>query len=99
VLSLVADLDTRRPTPRLWFPSGFGKLGRKLASRAPVTVDQQPLAMGTASDPTKFESSAGTEGGDAEEEEAEDGGTGEEEQEEKVVRRAYPLSCLPSLMI
>ncbi|KAJ7909256.1 hypothetical protein B0H13DRAFT_2192889 [Mycena leptocephala] len=94
VLSLVADLDTRRPTPRLWFPSGFGKLGRKLASRAPVTVDQQPLAMGTASDPTKFESSTGTESGDAEE--AEDGGAGEEEQEEKVGRPRNPDALPPT---
>ncbi|KAJ6509663.1 hypothetical protein DFH09DRAFT_1100718 [Mycena vulgaris] len=55
VLALVVELDKKRPAPRVWMPSGFGMLGRKLMSPAEVTVDMQPLAMGTASDPTKFE--------------------------------------------
>ncbi|KAJ7159965.1 hypothetical protein C8R43DRAFT_993969 [Mycena crocata] len=55
ILVLVADLDKRRTAPRIWMPSGFGKIGSKIISREAVTVDTQPLAMGTASDPTKFE--------------------------------------------
>ncbi|KAJ6459650.1 hypothetical protein C8R45DRAFT_553978 [Mycena sanguinolenta] len=70
LLTIVADLDLRRPKPRLWFPPGFGKLGRRLLSREPANLDEQPLAMGTASDPTKFEddTNASTVGDDAEEE-------------------------------
>ncbi|KAJ7328509.1 hypothetical protein DFH08DRAFT_884074 [Mycena albidolilacea] len=63
VLTLVADLDLRRPTPRLWWPPGFGKVGRMMFSREPPSADQQPLAMGTASDPTKFESESETDVG------------------------------------
>ncbi|KAF7367705.1 hypothetical protein MSAN_00834300 [Mycena sanguinolenta] len=80
VLTIVADLDLRRPKPRLWFPPGFGKLGRRLLSREPANLDEQPLAMGTASDPTKFEdeTNVSTVGDDAE--------------EEKPVQRAYCIS-------
>jgi hypothetical protein len=63
VLTLVADLDLRHPTPRLWWPPGFGKVGRMMFSREPPSADRQPLAMGTASDPTKFESKSKTDVG------------------------------------
>ncbi|KAF8152843.1 hypothetical protein K438DRAFT_1863917 [Mycena galopus ATCC 62051] len=68
VLTLVADLDLRRPNPRLWLPPGFGKLGRRLLSRDPVGLDEQPLAMGTVSDPTRFDDGDGTINGDEEDE-------------------------------
>ncbi|KAJ7679684.1 hypothetical protein B0H17DRAFT_1077726 [Mycena rosella] len=56
ILGLVVELDVKRPSPRLWMPSGFGMIGRKLMSRSEVTAgDTQPLAMGTASDPTNFD--------------------------------------------
>ncbi|KAJ7447940.1 hypothetical protein B0H11DRAFT_351668 [Mycena galericulata] len=60
VLTLVADLDTRRAEPRVWMPSGFGKIGRMMMSGAAVTTNPQPLAMGTASDPTEFEAAEST---------------------------------------
>ncbi|KAF7340394.1 hypothetical protein MVEN_01958900 [Mycena venus] len=61
VLGLCADLDLRRPRPRLWWPPGFGKLGRRVLTQEPAHVDQQPLAMGTANDPTRFDDVPGTE--------------------------------------
>ncbi|KAJ7730484.1 hypothetical protein DFH07DRAFT_993871 [Mycena maculata] len=75
VLTLVADLDKKRPGPRLWMPSGFGKIWRKITSREAGAADTQPLAMGTASDPTKFEEEAGT---GADEDEDEDDAAAEE---------------------
>ncbi|KAK7008046.1 hypothetical protein R3P38DRAFT_3211693 [Favolaschia claudopus] len=69
VLGIVAELDLRRPKPRLWWPPGFGKLGRRLLSPEPATVDQSPLAMGTSSDPTRFDdldtSTTNVDGGDS----------------------------------
>lgn len=55
-LTILVDLDAKRPKPRLWGPSGFGKLGRKLMSRRDIDKGTVPLAMGTSKDPTKFES-------------------------------------------
>ena len=42
-LTLIIDLDSRRPKPRLWAPSGFGKLGRKLLSRQEIDQRAAPL--------------------------------------------------------
>ncbi|KAJ7083884.1 hypothetical protein C8R44DRAFT_862351 [Mycena epipterygia] len=74
VLTLVTELDKKRPGVRVWMPSGFGKIGRKVFSRGEEgAVEAQPLAMGTESDPTQFgapESSDGDAEEDAEEGEA-----------------------------
>ncbi|KAJ7250170.1 hypothetical protein B0H12DRAFT_1121038 [Mycena haematopus] len=90
VLTLVTDLDLRRPKSRLWFPPGFGKLGRRLLSRESADLEQQPLAMGTANDPTKFEdsnASDGTIGDDA---------AHDAEEEEKPVRPRNPDARPPT---
>ncbi|KAJ7247491.1 hypothetical protein C8J57DRAFT_1359112 [Mycena rebaudengoi] len=58
VLSLAVDLDTRRTHPRVWFPSGVGKLWRRLLSRQPTPVVDEgvaPLSLGTEQDPTRFD--------------------------------------------
>jgi len=54
LLTSLLDLDNRRPKPRVWFPSGFGKLGRKLRSSAPVMETPAPIAMGDSNDLTEF---------------------------------------------
>ncbi|KAF7318664.1 hypothetical protein HMN09_00378100 [Mycena chlorophos] len=61
LLSLSIELDKRRPRPRLWLPSGFGKLWRKLTSRAPGPIEDYPLAMGTSRDPAVFDDAEVTE--------------------------------------
>ncbi|KAJ6613973.1 hypothetical protein B0H10DRAFT_2436246 [Mycena sp. CBHHK59/15] len=93
VLTLVVALDKKRPAPRIWLPSGFGKLWRRLLSRdAGSTEDtQQPLAMGTASDPTKFE-----EGARADPIDDDDGAGEEEEEEETPVRPRNPDARAPT---
>ncbi|KAF7311860.1 hypothetical protein MIND_00196700 [Mycena indigotica] len=55
LLALATDLDSRRPHPRLWLPSGFGKLWRKMTSRAPAPLDSSPLAMGIHRDPAVYD--------------------------------------------
>ncbi|CAK5272819.1 unnamed protein product [Mycena citricolor] len=55
LLKKTAELDAKRPTPRIWFPTGFGKLWRKLTSRGPSPVDDAPLSEGTAVDMTSFD--------------------------------------------
>ncbi|KAG6901993.1 hypothetical protein C0995_005793 [Termitomyces sp. Mi166 len=55
VMSLIIDLDGKRPKPRIWAPSGFGKLGRKIMSRREIDHQVVPLAIGTSHDPTSFE--------------------------------------------
>ncbi|KAF7330042.1 hypothetical protein MKEN_00268300 [Mycena kentingensis (nom. inval.)] len=55
VLALAVDLDTRRPHPRLWFPSGLGKTWRKITSRAPTTAGENPLTLGTERNPAVFD--------------------------------------------
>ncbi|KAJ7660842.1 hypothetical protein DFH06DRAFT_1472122 [Mycena polygramma] len=90
VLAIVVDLDARRPAPRLWLPPGFGKLGRKILSREPATVAQQPLAMGTSNDPTRFDADgAGTETVDG------DDGQGVGKEEEEVSARPRNPDALP----
>ncbi|KAJ7474206.1 hypothetical protein FB451DRAFT_1248307 [Mycena latifolia] len=69
VLVLATAIDLKRPSPRVWMPAGLGKIGRKLLSRAPATVDTQPLAMGTAVDPTQFDDDEESAGEEAEAEE------------------------------
>ncbi|KAJ8703361.1 hypothetical protein PTI98_001988 [Pleurotus ostreatus] len=58
VMSLIIDLDRKRPKVRLWAPSGFGKIGRKLMkTRAYEGEDIKsvvPLSMGTAADPSEY---------------------------------------------
>ncbi|KAF4566563.1 hypothetical protein EYR36_011994 [Pleurotus pulmonarius] len=58
VMSVVIDLDRKRPKVRLWAPSGFGKIGRKLMkTRAYEGEDVKsvvPLSMGTAADPSEY---------------------------------------------
>ncbi|KAG5654141.1 hypothetical protein H0H81_006852 [Sphagnurus paluster] len=54
-LALAVELDAKRPKPRIWMPSGFGKLGRKLRSRRVVDQQANPLAVGTTNDPTSFD--------------------------------------------
>lgn len=54
LLDILVDLDAKRSRPRVWMPSGFGKLGRKIMSRRQVDQTVTPLAMGTSEDPTQF---------------------------------------------
>lgn len=53
-MSLIIDIDGKRPKPRIWAPSGFGKLGRKIMSRRDIDHQVVPLAIGTSHDPTSF---------------------------------------------
>ncbi|KAG5725819.1 hypothetical protein E4T56_gene2441 [Termitomyces sp. T112] len=53
-MSIIVDLDGKRSKPRIWAPSGFGKLGRKIMSRRDVDRQVVPLAIGTSHDPTSF---------------------------------------------
>ncbi|KAG6885510.1 hypothetical protein C0993_000760 [Termitomyces sp. T159_Od127] len=54
VMSLIIDIDGKRPKPRIWAPSGFGKLGRKIMSKRDIDRQVVPLAIGTSHDPTSF---------------------------------------------
>ncbi|KAG5220608.1 membrane protein [Salix suchowensis] len=58
VMNLIIDLDRKRPKVRLWAPSSFGKIGRKLMkTRAYEGEDIKgvvPLSMGTAADPSEY---------------------------------------------
>lgn len=54
-LTLIIDLDSRRPKPRFWAPSGFGKLGRKLLSRQEIDQRVAPLNSVGSSDMTDFD--------------------------------------------
>jgi hypothetical protein len=56
LLTILVDLDGKRPKPRLWAPSGFGNIGRKIMSKREIDKSTVPLAMGTSNDPTKFPS-------------------------------------------
>ncbi|KAJ7027016.1 hypothetical protein C8F04DRAFT_1123608 [Mycena alexandri] len=67
LMGIVAELDLERQQPRFWLPLGLGSIGHKLLSKQDVGVVTQPLAMGTATDPTQFED-ASTEAVDEEEE-------------------------------
>lgn len=71
LLEIVIDLDEKRPKPRLWAPSGFGKLGRKLLSRREVDRQVTPLATGTSNDPTAFDN-PGEESDDDDDDETDD---------------------------
>ncbi|KAG6889035.1 hypothetical protein C0992_006603 [Termitomyces sp. T32_za158] len=55
LMSIIIDMDSKRPKPRIWAPSGFGKLGRKIMSRRDIDRQVVPLAIGTSHDPTSFE--------------------------------------------
>jgi hypothetical protein len=77
-VSLVVELDKKRPVPRIWMPSGFGKIGRKIMSRTTVAEGSDlPLSMGTSSDPTKFREEP----------------TDDEEAEERPARRRHLSVC------
>ncbi|TFK38741.1 hypothetical protein BDQ12DRAFT_712685 [Crucibulum laeve] len=54
VLRFLVTLDAKRPKPRLWTPSGFGKLGRKIMSRRGVFDKTASIPLGTSNDPTAF---------------------------------------------
>ncbi|KAG6849761.1 hypothetical protein H0H93_005443 [Arthromyces matolae] len=54
-MSIVIDIDGKRPKPRVWAPSGFGKLGRKIMSKQDVSPQVAPLAVGTSQDPISFD--------------------------------------------
>ncbi|KAJ7715902.1 hypothetical protein B0H16DRAFT_1701559, partial [Mycena metata] len=70
IMGIVAELDLERQQPRFWFPLGLGSIGHKLLSKQDVGVVTQPLAMGTATDPTQFEDASTTEGAGEEEEDS-----------------------------
>ncbi|KAG6854200.1 hypothetical protein C0991_009513 [Blastosporella zonata] len=55
LMAVVVDIDGKRSKPRIWAPSGFGKLGRKLMSKRDVDTQVAPLAIGTSHDPTSFD--------------------------------------------
>ncbi|KAF7437434.1 hypothetical protein PC9H_004273 [Pleurotus ostreatus] len=55
VMRLVVDLDQKRSKVRMWAPSGFGKIGRKLMrSKGDDVKGVVPLAMGSAADPSEY---------------------------------------------
>ncbi|KAG6828854.1 hypothetical protein H0H92_006561 [Tricholoma furcatifolium] len=54
-MAVIIDIDAKRPKPRIWAPSGFGKLGRKIMSKRDEDDRVTPLAIGTSQDPTSFE--------------------------------------------
>ena len=54
-LTLIIDLDGRRPKPRFWAPSGFGKLGRKLLSKQEVDQRAAPLTSLGSRDMNDFD--------------------------------------------
>ncbi|KAF9043705.1 hypothetical protein BDZ89DRAFT_943304 [Hymenopellis radicata] len=61
MLTLVVRLDAERPRPRVWMPIGMGSLRGKLKGTISADTDVNPIAMGTPTDPFKFESAAGSE--------------------------------------
>ena len=55
LLEILIELDPKRQRSRVWMPSGFGKLGRKIMSKSQIDHTVAPLAMGTSDDPTQFD--------------------------------------------
>lgn len=54
VFGILVDLDVKRPKPRLWVPSGFGRIRRRLMSEIRDDSITSPLSVGTSRDPTTF---------------------------------------------
>lgn len=54
-MAVAIDIDMKRPKPRFWAPSGFGKLGRKIMSRRDIDKRVMALSLGTSDDPTNFD--------------------------------------------
>ncbi|KAF8638679.1 hypothetical protein AX17_002024 [Amanita inopinata Kibby_2008] len=81
VMELLVMLDSKRPVPRLWMPSGFGKLGRKIMSRRPVDGTPELLAMGTNDDPTSFPDSDSSRASSIDQDTEEDEGNSNSEDE------------------
>lgn len=68
-MRLVVGLDQKRPKVRMWAPSGFGKIGRKLMkSKGDDVKGVVPLAMGSAADPSEYMDSENMSDGDGDEE-------------------------------
>lgn len=71
---MVLDFDTKRFKPKIWFPGRLSKVKDNI-NDAEVEDSAGPYAMGTATDPTSFDSQSGRstdsveEDGDEEEEE------------------------------
>ncbi|KAF9011593.1 hypothetical protein BDZ89DRAFT_1077624 [Hymenopellis radicata] len=61
MLTLLLRLDAERPRPRVWMPIGMGSPRGKLKGTISADTDVNPIAMGTPTDPFKFESAAGSE--------------------------------------
>ncbi|KAH8835963.1 hypothetical protein DL96DRAFT_1576215 [Flagelloscypha sp. PMI_526] len=65
VLRLALELDGKRPSPRIWFPSGFGAMARKIASKHNNDSDDgtpeftDPLSLGSSQDPTRVKGGVG----------------------------------------
>ena len=82
LLDILIELDPKRQRSRVWMPSGFGKLGRKIMSKSQIDRTVAPLALGTSDDPTQFdsttESDTDDEGTAGDDEKAEDGKEGKE---------------------
>ncbi|KAG5640425.1 hypothetical protein DXG03_008703, partial [Asterophora parasitica] len=96
-LAIAVDLDGRRPRPRIWAPSGFGKLGRKIMSRRNVDRQVTPLAIGTSNDPTSFDERAGDDlDSDGYDSEGEQKGKGEEIPKENFSARKNPDALPPT---
>jgi hypothetical protein len=66
MLKTVVDIDTQRPNPQFWFPGRFSKVKDDL-NDAEFQDSAGPYAMGTATDPTSFDSEAQHKDGDEEE--------------------------------
>ncbi|KAJ7207441.1 hypothetical protein GGX14DRAFT_698162 [Mycena pura] len=89
VLILATDLDARRPRPRIWLPSGFGKVWRKLVTRAPAAVPDSLITMGTLRDPTRFDD-ADTDGASADGDDTTAGGAASNNELDEEPRPAQP---------
>ena len=84
VLKMVVDIDTRRPKPKIWFPGRLDKVKDNI-NDTQVEDNVGHYAMGTATDPTSFDSDSALADGD------------EEDEEELSEPPSMPLS--PSLVI
>jgi hypothetical protein len=68
VLKMVVDIDAQRPSPKIWFPGRLSKVKDGITD-AEFQDSDGPYAMGTATDPTSFDSDSKPEDGDEEDEE------------------------------
>lgn len=64
---MVVDIDTHRPNSKIWFPCRLDKVTDDI-NNAEFKDSAGPYAMGTATDPTSFDSEPNEDGEEEEEE-------------------------------